>query len=161
MRVTIIADASYDQRYGIGAYGYWIACARGKAPGEGVLRGTVVSSMQAEMMAMVRAIADAVKLRLVEPGDELLVQTDCQAAIDAFIGRRIRVQSDKIVLDTYELLKDKHNLSFSFKHVKGHTKLREARYAANRACDARAKAAMRAERKKREMPEPRAEWLKA
>jgi ribonuclease HI len=161
MRVTIIADASFDQRYGIGGYGYWIACARGKTPGEGVLRGTVVSSLQAEMMAMCRALHDGVKLRLIEPGDEVLVQTDCQGAIDALEARRLCVPSDKLVLSFFEQLRAKHNLTITFKHVKGHTKLREARFAANRMCDARAKSAMRAERAKRQMPEPRVAWLKA
>jgi ribonuclease HI len=160
MRVTIIADASYDQRYGIGAYGYWIASARGKIPGEGVLRGPVVSSMQAEMMAIVRALYDAVRLRLVEPGDEVLIQTDCTGAIDALSGRRSPVSSDKVVLETLDRLTDRHQLTLTFKHVKGHTKLHEARYAANRACDARAKRAMREERDKRKMPVPRAEWMR-
>lgn len=160
MRVTIIADASYDQRYGVGGYGYWIACARGKTPGEGVLRGTVVSSLQAEMMAIVRALYDGVKLRLIEPGDEVLLQTDCMSAIDALGSRRLRVPSDKIVLETFNMLKERHNLTITFKHVKGHTKLHEARYAANRACDARAKKAMRAERDRRAPPEPRVAWLR-
>jgi ribonuclease HI len=149
MRVTIIADASYDQRYGIGAYGYWIASARGKIPGEGVLRGPVVSSMQAEMMAIVRALYD-----------EVLIQTDCTGAIDALSGRRSPVSSDKVVLETLDRLTDRHQLTLTFKHVKGHTKLHEARYAANRACDARAKRAMREERDKRKMPVPRAEWMR-
>lgn len=165
MFVTIIADASFDSRYGVGGYGYWIASARGKQPGEGALRGTVVSALQAEMMAVCRALHDAVKLRLVEPGDQVLVQTDCQGAID-FLKRAslkdigLQHEANRLVWTVFDRLKSVHNLFITFKHVKGHTQLREARFAANRACDARAKKAMRAERDKRTPPVPRAEWMR-
>jgi ribonuclease HI len=159
LNVTIIADASFDLRYKVAGYGYWIASARGKRPGGGLLRADVQSALQAEMMAVCRALHDGVKLRLIEPGDAVLVQTDCQTAIDIFTGICKSVK-DPLVSGVFEKLCDRHNLRITFRHVKGHTTFLDARYAANRACDARAKEAMRAERDKRKPPIPRADWLR-
>ena len=134
MNVTVLTDASFDDRYKIGGYGYWIACGRGKHPGGGLLRGAVKNALQAEMMAICRALYDGVKLRLIEPGDFVLVQTDCQGAIDSF--RRLGTTApDPLVSAVFDQLLEKHNLKIRFKHVKGHTSFREARFAANRVVD--------------------------
>lgn len=47
----------------------------------------------------------------------------------------------------YEM-KRKHALTFSFRHVKGHSNRPEARYVTNNMCDLRARAGMELARKK-------------
>lgn len=154
MRVTVIADASYDSRYKVGGYGYWIASERGKRPGGGPLRGEIFSSHVAEMMAICRAVHDGVKQKLIQPGDNVLIQTDCIGAI-ASLNRAVKSKAvtlpaeEKLVCEVFYELRNKHKLEVRFRHVKGHTNNEEARFAANRACDARAKAGMRIERTKR------------
>jgi ribonuclease HI len=144
VRVTIIADASYCSQSGAAGYGYWTACERGKRGGGGEITAKVDSSGAAEMMAIVNAIHISVTGELVVQGDHVLLQTDCQAAIDAFLGNRNRLtNSEKAAKQAFFDLKRRVSFTFSFRHVKGHTSRPEARYVTNNLCDKRAKAGMR------------------
>lgn len=144
MRVTIIADASHCPDTGAAGYGYWIACARGKLGGDGPIMTTSATSTVAEMRALANALHRAVVERLVQVGDAVLLQTDCEAAIKAFDGTRGRLIKEEHEAKEYlNSLKVRFNLSFEFRHVKGHSKIKEARYAANNTCDKRARQAMR------------------
>ncbi len=152
MFVTIIADASYDAQHLVGGYGYWIACERGKRPGGGPLKGNVLSSNHAEMMAICNALHDGVKHGLIQAGDEVLIQTDCLGAIDALRKSVMPPEgrhANKTIYHVYNGMLIQHRLTVRFKHVKGHTSRPEPRYAANRMCDKRAKEGMRAERSRR------------
>lgn len=149
MRVTIIADASHCAQSKAGGFGYWIACERGKRPGGGPLKGTVRTSVIAEMMAICRALHDGLKMGLIQSGDDVLFQTDCRGAIDALQVMRLSSVSEdtKAVVEVFDKMVHKHNIKTSFRHVKGHTTNVEARFAANRACDQRAKVGMRQARR--------------
>jgi ribonuclease HI len=149
MRVTIIADASYCSQHKVGGFGYWIACERGKRPGGGPLKGSVPTSVIAEMMAICRALHDGVRMSLIQTGDDVLIQTDCRSAIDALQIVRLAAVSAKTreVIEVFDNIVRKAKIKVSFRHVKGHTNNVEARFAANRACDQRAKTAMRQARK--------------
>lgn len=151
MRVTIIADASYCDQYKVGGYGFWIASERGKLPGGGAMRGQVQSSTLAEMMAVVNALHTAIIKMLVRREDEILIQTDCLAAIGMLQTTTLaHIDSEHIkVIRSFDKIVMGHKLKVRFKHVKGHTSIREPRYAANRACDQRARNAMRTEREHR------------
>jgi len=142
MRVTIIADASFCPEHRVAGYGYWIACERGKLPGGGPMRDKVSSSMLAEMMAVCNALLDGFKHKLIEAGDEVLIQTDCMGAIEL-----LQATPKCPVTDVFHSLCKRGKITVRFKHVKGHTAHAEPRFAANRACDQRAKTAMRARRK--------------
>lgn len=149
MRVTIIADASYCSQHKVGGFGYWIACERGKRPGGGPLRGSVSNSTVAEMMAICRALHEGITQGLIKKGDDVLIQTDCTPAIgmlQAFNANKMTEETKKVI-EVFDKLVKQAELKTSFRHVKGHTKLEEARYAANRACDHRAKVGMRAARR--------------
>lgn len=148
MRVTIIADASHCNDSGAAGYGYWIASERGKHGGGGFVQRKVGGSIAAEMMAVVNALAIAVKRELVQKGDHVLLQTDCQGAIDAFIGVRTRLPPDeRDAKGAFFELKRLHGFTFSFRHVKGHTTRPEARYVTNNLCDKRAKDGLRLARR--------------
>lgn len=144
MNVTLICDASYCDRYKVAGYGYWIACTRGKSGGSGRVQVDVDSSGTAEMMAICNTIWRGITDRLIEPGDKLLIQTDCLQAIEVMRGTRgpSHPQEDQVI-EYFERTIKRFNLQTEFRHVKGHTHIREARYAANRACDKRAKREMR------------------
>jgi len=149
MRVTIIADASHCTQSGAAGYGWWTACERGKRGGGGEVKEKVDSSSAAEMIAIVNAVHISVKGELVQEGDHILLQTDCQGAIDAFMSTRNRLTKDeKRAKSAFFDLKRKVGFTFTFKHVKGHTSRPEARYVTNNLCDARAKKGMRLARQR-------------
>ncbi len=144
MRVTIIVDASFCNQTGAGGYGFWIASERGKEPGGGPLKGRISNNNAAEMMGVCNALYRSLINELVLPGDQILMQTDCVAAIQGFEGRRnLTDPQEKEALRTFRSLRSKHDLHVYFKHVKGHTRREEARYVTNNLCDQRAKQGMR------------------
>lgn len=149
MLVTVISDASFCPQYKVAGYGYWIASGRGKQGGSGQIIEEVEDTNSAEMMAVCNAIWHGVTKHLIVQNDSVLVQTDSLAAIDRLRGTRVVTMTDqqKRIVAYYEKTIRRMGLSVSLRHVKGHTVHQEARYAANRACDKRAKVEMRAARK--------------
>lgn len=144
MLVTIIADASYCPMTKAAGYGWWLASERRKVGGGGEVRDRVDGSSAAEMIALVNALYIAANNALVLKGDHILFQTDCMSAIDAFEGKRtILTKDERAAKKRIYDLKREHGVTFSFRHVKGHTNRAEARYVTNNLCDARAKAGMR------------------
>jgi len=149
MRVTIIADASHCPDTGKAGYGFWIACGRGKRGGDGIMRVDAVNSIAAEMMALNNALHVARKVGLIEEGDELLLQTDCQAAIDAFeFKRRNITKQEEGLVEWFTLFTLDNKVMATFKHVKGHTNNEAARFVTNSICDRKARANMRLARDK-------------
>jgi ribonuclease HI len=147
MRATIISDASWCPDTKVGGYGYWVASELGKAGGGGTFRGEVESSNCAEMLAICNAVDAGMRAALFAPGDILLLQTDCFAALTAFQGDRKPTTHQEIAAVVYlKRIAMRYDLGMSFRHVKGHTNNPEPRYAANRLCDQEAKKGMRAAR---------------
>jgi len=144
MRVTIIADASFCPDTNVAGYGFWIASERGKQGGGGEMKCRLEGNIAAEMQAVANALHIATRLQLVQAADEVLIQTDCMAAIDAFEGKRKNLPSQEWeAVRVLRRLRSEHNLQIVFRHVKGHTGKKEARYVTNHLCDKRAKEAMR------------------
>lgn len=144
MRVTIIADASYCPETGKAGYGFWIASSRGKRGGDGVLRGPVANNNAAEMMAILNAFHVGLNTGLVRHGDSILMQTDCQGAIDAFEGiRKALGEQEQELFDWYCKFCRVHNLRVRTKHVKGHSHLNDSRFIVNKICDRKARKQMR------------------
>lgn len=146
MYVTIMTDASMCPETGATGFGFWVACERGKRPGGGPMRTLTRSSNEAEMMAIVNALHQAVKADLVQRYDTVLIQTDSTAAIGAFNGRRAYeslTQGEQRAYDEFHNIRRKVGIVFDFRHVKGHTGIRDQRSMANHMCDKRAKAGMR------------------
>ncbi len=142
MHITIISDASYCHTTHKVGFGFWIACKRGKMAGEGILYEEVTNSNVAEMRALVTALHVAVRENLVRRYDKVMLQTDCQGAIQGLDCKRSLNRQE---LDTYNFYKDicdNHNLTIVFRHVKGHTNLQDARFRCNNACDRRAHRAL-------------------
>lgn len=143
MNITILADASHCPDTKAGGYGYWIASARGKKGGSGVLNGKIMSSTLAEIMAIANAIYHGVKEGLVCGNDILLIQTDCESAIYALTMKRKGSEEEKKVVEYVQKVSRLLKLTIEYKHIKGHTNNKEARFAANNRCDREARKAMR------------------
>lgn len=112
------------------------------------MKGKVESSHTAEMLAVCNSIHVALASGLVQPGDHLLVQTDCLAAIQAFENKREpKKPQEREALRFFRELRKEKDLGVSFRHVKGHTTRTEARYVTNNLCDQRAKEGMRRARR--------------
>lgn len=143
MNVTIIADASHCPETKVAGYGFWIASGRGKFGGGGAMRSKVDNSTIAEMQAVVNSLWIALDKGFAQEGDEILIQTDCLAAIQAFGSQRYLSADEQKVTRALRGLADNFKLKLKLKHVKGHTTRAEARFVTNNCCDKRAKAAMR------------------
>lgn len=144
MSVTIICDASYCPETGIAGFGYWIASDRGKLGNDGVFVGTLANNIAAEMMAVVLTMREGLAADLIHYGERLLVQTDCQAAIDAFKGfRSLPVEQEAMIVDWYHDLIREHGLEMEFRHIPAHTGDQAVRSRVNAICDRQARKQMR------------------
>lgn len=144
MWVTIIADASYCPDTGVAGYGFWIASQRGKRGGDGVIETAVVNNIAAEIMALLNALHVARKAGLVLESDSVLLQTDCQPAIDALKGARQSItEQEAELVRWFNDFVGEHKLHIRMKHVKGHTDREDARYVVNNICDRKARRNMR------------------
>ncbi|WAX22399.1 RNaseH [Pseudomonas phage MiCath] len=144
MLVTIICDASWCPDTGAGGYGYWIASGRGKRGGGGRLRNPTVGSNVAEMYAACNSLFIAWRVGLVVTGDEVLIQTDSMATIQAFLGLRVNLlPQEEEACNQLRNLTKQIGITVRWRHVKGHTSTRDARSATNRMCDKRAKEYMK------------------
>ena len=148
MLITILADASHCPESKVGGYGYWIASNRGKKAGGGIFKGLVATSSLAEMMAIANAIHIAIRDHIIQQGDRVLVQTDCEAAIQSFsYGRSLTKSELRTVEYVLNLIKSLC-VDLEFRHVKAHTSNKDKRSLANRNCDHTARQAMREARRK-------------
>ncbi len=143
MLISVFADASYDDATKTGGWGAWVKCARGKKEASGAFKVAVPSNLVAEMLAAANAIWLA--LKLAETGDHLLVQSDCMAVIDLFNlakphgGKQELQRRIKAVVETWC---KEAGVTFSFRHVKGHTS-GATRHWVNNFCDENARRHMR------------------
>lgn len=143
MLITILADASHCPETKVGGYGYWLASKRGKKGGGGTFKGTVETSSLAEMMAVANALHIALTDHIVQMDDQVLIQIDCEAAIQAFGYQRKLTPAEVKTVEYVQKLKKSFNLALEFRHVKAHTSNNDNRSLANKACDKFARKAMR------------------
>ena len=144
MRVTIIADASHCPTTKVAGYGFWIASDRGKKSGDGIFKEKLINSNSAEMMSVANAFHIALKEGYILEGDQVLIQCDCLAALNAFQGKRIGLNEEETsAVEHVNQLTERFSLDVTYRHVKGHTKGEDRRSKSNILCDKKAKANMR------------------
>lgn len=147
MNVTVICDASFCPETGASGWACWVACDRGRNGHDDQFTKLLTNNTESEMKAIVNAIYFGMRENLIEPGDSLLLQTDCQSAIDAFTGSRTLIPDcERESVKVLGKLMVEQQLKYTFRHVKGHTNRPEPRFATNRSCDKRAKKHMRIRR---------------
>lgn len=144
MNVTVISDASRCHETGLGGYAFWIACSRGKKSGEGIFKKPLQDINVGETMAMLNALQHGINSGHIVKGDSVLMQTDSQTAIHMLMGRKTIKKGIERTLVSWYLDKIlQFDLTVSFKHVKGHTRVQDSRSKANRRCDQRARRMMK------------------
>lgn len=144
MLVTIISDASVCHATHAAGYGFWAVSQRGRHGGSGSFKQTLRGSFSAESLAIVNALFITLRLGIAQKGDRIIFQTDAKYAIDVYTGIARKVK-DPVVLkarDEFRKLVADHELTFEFRHVRGHTTVADQRSRAQRNCDRRAKEGM-------------------
>lgn len=145
--VTIITDASHCPNTKAGGYGVWIAGDKGKQAFGGPLSGTSDSS-EIESKAMCNGLYHGIKEGLINRGDVVLMQTDCDAALRLLQCKRAPRDSEFDILDWITDTTMKNDITLRFRHVKGHTNKTDSRSKAQDHCDKLAKQYMISERKR-------------
>lgn len=137
-----MCDASWSAADRSAGYGYWIASERGKLGGGGPIMAAPADNNIAEMMAVANSIHAGIRSGLIQSGDRVLVQTDSLNAIKFF---RHGPNDKQRGLQPFERLREIETrwstvfgLKVMFRHVRGHSGRKEARFASNRHCDQRA-----------------------
>jgi ribonuclease HI len=143
MLVSVFADASFDPETRAGGFGYWSKSLRGQHSGGGPFKSLARNSGIAEMMACLNALHMTFVHLIAWPGDTILIQTDCTAAIAAFERKRILQEDERIIVDGLVALLQIKNATVRWKHVKGHTNGEQPRLWVNNQCDHLAKMGMR------------------
>lgn len=142
MLVTIIVDASFCPHNHVGGCGYWIASKRGCLSGGSSFKKQLANSVIAEIYAIANALHSAISKSLVLSGDEVLIQSDCLTAISLYQGNKKEKNQgseEKQAMLIFNLLKTENDLTIRFRHVKGHSSIKDNRSKSQRMCDMIAK----------------------
>lgn len=141
---TIIADASFCPETHVGGYAYWIANERRKFGGDGRMRVKPTNNVAAECIALLEGLKSAIEAGVVGHRSAVLLETDCQPAIDTLSGRRpVSNDQERRLVDWFDRVCARHSLRVRYKHVKGHTKQVGNRFVVNAICDRKARKHMR------------------
>lgn len=141
MRVTLLTDASYCPKYGAAGWGARVACDRGKRSYGGTFKERLPSPSLAEFQAIVNGVYVSRRTGMLVPGDFLLIQVDCEAAIRYSEGRDLK--TDELFRTKVQLDKLLEGVTHEFRHVKAHTSKGDDKYLANDLCDTIARGHMR------------------
>lgn len=139
MRVTIVCDASFDPNDNIGAFAYYAVSKRKKGGGNGALKVRPLSSIQAEMMAIVRGLVCALNRKIARPGDKILFRVDCIPAYEKLLKRQCQLSK------TFIRICDSARLTVEFRHIPAHTNDQDPVTDTHRTCDRLSRQAMRKE----------------
>jgi len=143
MLVTIMVDASWCPDTKAAGYGAWLASERRRCRFTGQIQSTVSQAMVAEEMAIVNAIAGALKRGVALAGDTILVRTDCQAAIQLLQKyRKPSAKEEDEIVSAFDYFVKKYGLQMRFKHIKGHSSNQNRASVSNTVCDRHAREQM-------------------
>lgn len=176
MLVTLFSDASICPATGCVGWAAWSKCDRGTARGDGVLRRLTVDSAVAEAMALLNGLALAIRKGLVQPGDTVVTQTDCNSVMGVLQGIATRAvrrahrdrtditreelhqevlrRNEEIdeIAGAYARIVGDMGITVVWRHCKGHRGLDDRRAAVNTDCDERARRNMQAARRRHRPP---------
>jgi ribonuclease HI len=147
MLATINTDASFSRRNKRGTYAFWSVFNGGTIKRSGILRGKVSDSTEAE----IKCILNALYKTLYDEAEitRVIVNTDSMHAIYILEGDQERISKHRI--KDREYLRYRFNkikkefpcvVNYSFRHVKAHSGIKDARSYVNDWCDAQAKGQM-------------------
>jgi ribonuclease HI len=129
---TVITDASFDPRDNSAGWAAWIRVDGHDQPIKryGAFKGRIDTSTDAEKKAALNGIAIAKGMG----ADFVLLQTDCMAVVNCMAGhmrKRKTISNWNCMIEASGL----RGFKMTARHVKGHTKTKDARSYVNRWCD--------------------------
>lgn len=178
MLITLFSDASMCEKHRVGGWAAWLKCDRHRYPfrAGAPFSVRVNDTAMAESMAVVNALAAALKVGFIEAEDVVLVQTDnnsVMGVLEGTVRRRMskttrlrkglsrsqakailkeRNSEIEIVSAMFLGLVERHGLVIRWRHVKGHRGNIDRRSAVNTYCDKQARIHMRSARSRTTTP---------
>ena len=152
MIVTIFTDASFDHRTQAAGWSAWIKF--GPLPDQtrryfGPVKAQCHDSHAAELAAIANAVFLAHRGLKLSGADRVIVQSDCQTAIDLAQGKDNALLRRKAIRRMVKSIRDtvaSGGFAIELRHVKGHRGAADRRAAVNSWCDKTAREAMRQQR---------------
>lgn len=139
---TVITDASFCPRTNTGGWAGWI-----KVDGLPTIKKSgPLKEVNCSASAELFAVLNGIWLALRAGSEGILVQTDCQAVITAYLNRRGKL--GKIWQEAL-IRPDLRPAKLTFRHVKGHGPIHNKATYVNDWCDVEAKKAMKQARSKK------------
>lgn len=149
MQVTIFADASFCVDTRVCAFGYYIACDRGRKQGGCGLNVRPHHSYEAECLAVANALYQAIKYNLVYKNDHIIVRTDCQRVILLLEGKGDKLSwHEERALNYFKKVCNENDLTYNVEHIKAHSGIDTPEKFAHNRCDHYAKSRMYDARKR-------------
>lgn len=127
--ITVNTDAGL--KGDIGAYAFYIRDDDRTRTGSGKFKKTPENSTDAEIMAIINALHFLIDKYDFTGVDEIVVNTDCTAAIHHLKTGSLKPNLSSIYVE----IKNKITCKLKFKHVKGHTSGKKPRNWVNNWCD--------------------------
>jgi ribonuclease HI len=144
MLVTINTDASFNPKFKIGAYSFYIKSNNGVIRHANVLK-TAKNSYEAEAMAVANALAALEKSNWIV--SRIIINSDCMGIFDKFT-KKSKLDVGRAGYRLIRRIKEKsgvlpHLTIHEFRHVKAHTQVTNARSFINNTLDKEAKKHMK------------------
>ena len=137
MLITLFTDAGYCPIIRRGSFAAWAKADGGTMREHGVLQGELETAGVAEARAVVNGLFLATRKFRPEPSSRVIVASDCEEAMKALTNaltpKAMKRHADAVA--HFQRICDRHQLSVSFRHVKGHSVLTDTRRWVNRWCD--------------------------
>lgn len=143
MQVIIFVDASFCLDTRVCAFGYYIACDRGRKQGGRNLNVRPHFPHEAETLAIANALYQAIKYNLVYKHDHVTIRTDCNRSILAYQDQIKNLSwSEERAIDYFRKVCEENDLTYNLKHIKAHSGTDTPEKYAHNKCDQYAKVHM-------------------
>jgi ribonuclease HI len=174
--VSLFSDASICNLNKVGGWAAWLKSDRGSIRTGSHFRTTVNDTSIAEAMAVVNGLVAGTNVKLIQPGDTVLVQTDNNAVMSVLEGtakrkatKSVRARRKlswrqlkrdvkyhnaeiRLIASAFASVTERYQLTIKWRHVKGHRGTIDKRSAVNTYCDKIAKDHMQVARKRNIKP---------
>lgn len=121
MQVTIFADASFCLDTRVCAFGYYIACNRGRKQGGCELNVRPHHSYEAESLAIANALYQAIKYNLVYKNDHITIRTDCHRSIMVYQSEATNLSwCEERAVNYFKKVCKENDLTYNVEHIKAH-----------------------------------------
>lgn len=151
MLVSIITDASFNQKYEIGTYAFWIVSDEGRIQYSGILKKKVIRAEQAEFQCIINALHVLSLAPYAKKVKKIIIHTDCLNVIHLIQNNREEIAKyelaswGKYLVQKFSIMLVKMRIRLNkveLQHVKGHESTETKKQWVNDWCDKAAKEQM-------------------